>query len=67
MAVMAEKSAGGTAIRSAVAVSARGLVEALGEATRLPQRSLTPGDSPRPAPTRFEDWLALHQPERSFS
>ena len=26
-----------------------------------------PGDSPRLAPTRFEDWLALHQPERSFS
>jgi hypothetical protein len=64
---MAEKSAGGTATRSAVAASARGLVEALGEATRLLQGSLTPGDSPRLAPTRFEDWLAIHQPEGSFS
>jgi hypothetical protein len=34
---------------------------------QLDDRSLTPGDSPRLAPTRFEDWLALHQPERSFS
>jgi hypothetical protein len=35
--------------------------------TRLLQGSLTPGDSPRLALTRFEDWLAIHQPERSFS
>ncbi len=34
---------------------------------QLDDRSLTPGDSPRLVPTRFEDWLALHQPERSFS
>jgi hypothetical protein len=33
---------------------------------QLDDRSLTPGDSPRLAPTRFEDWLALHQSERSF-
>jgi uncharacterized protein YbjT (DUF2867 family) len=34
----------------------------------LDDRSLTPGDDARIAPTRFEDWLAdLPQPERSFS
>ena len=26
-----------------------------------------PGDSPRLPPTRVADWLAVHQPERSFS
>ena len=41
MAVMVEKSAGGTAIRSAVAVTARGLVEALWEATRLLQQEVS--------------------------
>jgi hypothetical protein len=34
---------------------------------RTAGRSLTPGDSPRLPPTRVEDWLAVHQPERSFS
>jgi hypothetical protein len=28
---------------------------------------LTPGDSPRLPATRVEGWLAVHQPERSFS
>ena len=34
---------------------------------QLDDRSLTPGDSPGLPPTRVEDWLAVHQPERSFS
>jgi uncharacterized protein YbjT (DUF2867 family) len=37
----------------------------------LDDRSLTPGNNPRIAPTRFEDWLSQSanqpQPERSFS
>jgi hypothetical protein len=32
---------------------------------QLDERTLTPGDGPRP--TRFEDRLTVHQPERSFS
>jgi hypothetical protein len=34
---------------------------------QLDDRSLTPGDRPRLPPTRVEDWLAVHQPERSFA
>jgi uncharacterized protein YbjT (DUF2867 family) len=33
----------------------------------LDDGSLAPGDDARIAPTRLEDWLALHHPERSFS
>jgi hypothetical protein len=42
-------------------------IHALYFGAQLDDRSLTPGDSPRLVPTCFEDWLAVHQPERSFS
>ena len=30
----------------------------------LKDRSLTPGDKPRIAPTRFEDWLSRSTPQK---